>query len=444
MKLKLFFIVLLLLNLIPINHVLADGFFHAYDPNTVKWELINEGQQLVAINYDHGVQSMILAVGIGWLKGEKAVWMFPVPASSNNTFVDLVEEFPYLFGDDVKEVTRKSISEGLWATTLSQVYPIFPFSFISGTFMGKTYRDLTIHQHIEKAGMTVELVSTKDSDSLYNYLTDKGLDLPLESKAILNEYVGKDYSFVVCWISNVTQFNQALGQDIYGRISNLIGVYISFPTDKIYFPLKPTSVYSNMKVPISIYVIGHVTPDLYPEIRQGSQVNYLFQEFYLVPNELSSFFNWKTRIEGLKYTEIEINAPSENFKEDLWIKNSAPLYIAFVDFLNTNGLFLIIIVFALDSCLASLLSGMIVFRDGCLSKKKLFLFGLWNFLTLIGFCIATIFLKTKKLNPKLEKELKSYGSVIISDSRKFLFVFLFTLFFLGVNLCFQALFNVII
>lgn len=437
-----FLLASLLLYCMLINHVSADGFFHSYNPSIAKWELINENEQLVAINYENGIQKMILAVGIGWLNGEKAVWIFPIPASPNNTFVDLVEEFPYLFGEDVKEVTRRSILEWLQITTLSQIYPIFPLSYITGTFSSRT-QELTIHQHIEKAGMTAELVSTKNVDSLHNYLTNKGLDLPSKSKAILNEYVGKDYSFVICWISNITQLNEALGIK-YGRISNLIGVYISFPTTKIYFPLKPTSVYSKAKVPIAIYIIGHVTPELYPEIREGSKVTYYFQQFYFASNKLSPFFNGKTRIEGLKYTKIEINVPSENFREDLWIKNSAPLYIAFVDLLNANLLALIIAVFALNSCLASLLSGMIVFRDGYQSKKKLFLFGLWNFLTLIGFSIATMFLKTKRIDPKLEKELKQYGAIITLDRRKVLFIFLFTLFFLSINFCFQIVFEAII
>jgi hypothetical protein len=52
-------------------------------------------------------------------------------------------------------------------------------------------------EHIEKMGLTTELIGTKEGNALYIYLTGKGLDLPSDSKAILDEYVGKDYSFVV-------------------------------------------------------------------------------------------------------------------------------------------------------------------------------------------------------------------------------------------------------
>jgi len=85
-------------------------------------------------------------------------------------------------------------------------------------------------------------------------------------------------------------------------LSNIcLGVSITFPTDKIYFPLKPTSVYGSQKVPIVIYVMGHVTPDIYPEIEKDTQVNYFVHSWdYDVPNLFSSFFNGKTRISSLQ------------------------------------------------------------------------------------------------------------------------------------------------
>ncbi len=298
---------------------------------------------------------------------------------------------------------------------------------------------VTIHEHIEKMGLTTELVSAKESNALYNYLTNKGLDLPSDSKAILDEYIGKEYSFVVSWISDVEKFKQeSATTDRYGRTINTVGVSITFPTDKIYFPLKPTSIYGSTKVPILIYVMGHVTPELYPEIRQESQVNYFVQGYYTVSPEFSSFFNGKTTIQDLKYTKIKINTPSKYLTEDLWIRDSAPADIALADFINRSVWIWGIIFFILSSCLASLFSGMVVFRKDQISKKKFALFGLWNFLTLIGFAIASIFLRTKKLESKLEQKLKSQG-ITIWDSRKVLFVFLFTVFFLVITFVFQII-----
>ncbi|MCX6821877.1 MAG: DUF2330 domain-containing protein [Candidatus Aenigmarchaeota archaeon] len=446
MKSKIFIItaLFLLFYLTFFQSVFADGMIHIYDPDMYRWDLLNENQQLSVINYENGFQKMILSVDVTELRGEKAVWLFPVPAKPDKTVIDVIKGFPKFWGYDVKEKTDDTISGTFSVIRLSQVYT-FPFLFLfssisslSSSGARNLEEGITIHEHIEKMGLTTELVSVKESDALYNYLTNKGLDLPSGSKSILDEYIGKDYSFVVSWISDVAKFKQeSSNQDIYGRTINTVGVSITFPTNKIYFPLKPTSVYGSSEIPILIYVIGHVTPNLYQEIKQESQINYFVQDYYTVSPEFSSFFNGKTRINELEYTKIKINAPSKYLREDLWIKNSAPINITLADFINRNTLICGLIFFVLTSCLASLFSGLVVFRkDKIISNQKLALFGLWNFLTLIGFAIASVFLRTKKLKPELEQQLKSEG-IIVWDGRKILFVFLFTIFFLIITFVFQ-------
>ena len=84
-------------------------------------------------------------------------------------------------------------------------------------------------------------------------------------------------------------------------------------------------------------------------------------------------------------------------------------------------------------------AGLIAFRRNKLriSKIKFALFGLWNFLTLIGFIIATLFLRTKRLNAELEQELRSQGLKVSRwDHRKIGFILLFTMFFITLNFTF--------
>jgi hypothetical protein len=418
-----------------ISLVSADGGFIIYDPDMFRWELQDIDQQLCIINYENGFQNMLLSVDVSDLHGEKAVWIFPVPAKPDKIVIDIIRGFPRLWGYDVKRETDVTISDVFSVIRLSQVYTfLFMFEF-SG--MGDLEEKVTIHEHIEKMGLTTELVTAEDSNAFHNYLTNKDLEMPSDLKLILDGYVGKEYSFVVSWISDIEKFKQeSATRDGYGRTINIVGVSITFPTDKIYFPLKPTSVYGSQKIPILIYVMGHVTPELYPEIKKDAQINYFVQRSYNVPNELSSFFNGKTRIEDLKYTKIKINTPSKYLTEDLWIKDSAPADIVLADFMNRSVWLWGIIFFILSSCLASMFAGIVVFRKDKPDKKKFALFGLWNFLTLIGFAVASIFLRTKKLKPELEQQLKSQG-ITVWDSRKILFVILFTVFFLIITFVFQ-------
>ena len=439
-KISLVLVLFILSSFVFISPVSADGGIVIYDPDMFRWELQDMDQQLCAINYENGFENMLLSVDVSDLHGEKAVWIFPVPAKPDKTVIDIIKGFPRLWGYDVKRETDETISDAFSVMRLSQVYT-FPYTFISMGHMGVTppgiEKGITVHEHIEKMGLTTELVTAEDGNAFYNYLTNKDLDLPSDLKSILDGYIGEEYSFVVSWISDVEKFKRESAiRDRYGNTINTLGVFIKFPTDEIYFPLKPTSVYGSQKIPILIYVMGHVTPELYPEIKKESQVNYFIDEYYDVPKELSPFFNGKKEIENLNYTKIKIDAPSRYLTEDLWIKDSAPADVVLADFIKRSVWLWGIIFFILSSCLASMFAGVIAFRKDQPSKKKFALFGLWNFLTLIGFWIASLFLRTKKLKPELEQQLKSQG-IVVWDNRKILFVFLFTVFFLVITFVFQ-------
>jgi len=51
--------------------------------------------------------------------------------------------------------------------------------------------------HLEKAGMVTEVLTTKTDEALYNYLSEKGLKIEKGTLSVLNQYIGKECSFVV-------------------------------------------------------------------------------------------------------------------------------------------------------------------------------------------------------------------------------------------------------
>lgn len=426
-----------LLSFTLVQPVSGDGMIHTYDPDMKWWGLQGEGQQLCVINHEDGVEHMILSVDISDLHGEKAVWIFPVPAKPEETVIDIIERFPRLWGYDVKEKAGEMISGAFTVMTLSQVYT-FPFVFASylaqqvaylGPGIGEEEEAVAIHEHIEKMGLTTELVTAEDAGAFHRYLTNKRLELPYDSKSVLDEYIGQEYSFVVSWISDVEKFKEATTKtDRHGRPINTVGVFIAFPTERMYFPLKPTSVYGNKLIPILIYVMGHVTPEIYPEISRETHVDYFVERLYNVPGGLSYFFNGKTRIEDLKYTKIRIHTSSDYLTDDLWIRDSAPVDVVLAEFMSRQVWMWGPILFAISSCLASVLAGSIIFRRERLSKSKLALFGLWNLLTLVGFIVASIFFIHKKREREPEEESRSQGT-LDWQSRKISFVFLFSIFF---------------
>jgi hypothetical protein len=403
----------------------ADGMVHIYDEDM--WGLFHEQQQFCAINYQEGFQNMILMVDTSEeLRGEKAVWIFPVPAKPEGTMIGIIKGFPSFLGYDIKERAQEAVSSAFGGMVSTQIYAIpfimwfgFKQSFgaVGGRTLGASYEGITVHQRIEKMGLATELVSAADAASLSSYLSDKGLNLG-NSRSILDEYVGKEYSFVVSWISDIDKFKQeqAKAERQYDSkwTGNTVGVFIRFPTEKMYYPLKPTSVYGNERVPAVIYVVGYVEPDLYPEIKADTEVNYFLHDYFTAPEELSGFFSglemqastyyepvYDTQkkaestqekagftIKNLRYTKIKINAPANYLTQDLWIENSMPRKIKNADFVNGFSFWQWLLVFGACSCLASLISAVIVFRRDSPSLPKFLVFGLFNLLTLAGFSIV--------------------------------------------------------
>jgi hypothetical protein len=434
---------------------LADGGMWIHRPDG--WQLHPEERQLCAINYENGYQNMILSINFDsdTKGGDKAVWIFPIPAKPEDTVVDVIKGFPQFHGYDIKSQAKSKVSNAFQMMRATQIYPLFFISRVmyaassSNDLLGlaansKQYKEpsMYIYEHIEKMGLTTELIKVKDGKVLQDYFSAKKLYIPSESQKVFDEYIGQDYIFVISWIYDLEQLKQAQTKQPdygYNYQSNLVGVSLTFPTDKIYFPLKPTSIYGSKVVPATIYVTGFVTPTLYDSIKSSTQVEYLYQGYYQVPEDVKTLFGGKESINNLKYTKITMNPPSKYLKEDLYFENKAPLVIQRAEFFIKYSTIMGWFFFILCSILASLIAALIVFRKET-NILKFTLFGLTNLFTIIGVIIGIIILKTKEIDQKLKDQIKKSGlTITMWDRRKLLFVIIFSILFMVLTFIFEKL-----
>jgi hypothetical protein len=388
--------------------------------------------------------------------GDKAVWIFPIPAKPEDTVVDVIKGFPQFYGYDIKQQAKNKISNNFQMMRATQIYPLFltrnimyaakSFEQVGGIMDNVRAKEpsMYIYEHIEKMGLTTELVRVKDGKVLEDYFKAKSLVIPSDAKKVFDDYIGQDYIFVISWIYDLEKLKQSQTEQekigpYYGQQSNLVGVSLTFPTDKIYFPLKPTSIYGSKSVPATIYVTGYVTPILYDSIKSSTQVEYLYQGYYAVPENIQMLFSGKTTINDLKYTKITMNPPSKYLKEDLYFENKAPAQIRTAEFFIQNSKLIGWSFFVLCSILASLITALIVFRK----DMKWFTFtwfGLTNILSIIGVIVGIIILKTKEIDQKLKDQLKKSGvAVTMWDKRKIGFVFAFTIIFILLTILFEKI-----
>ena len=289
---------------------------------------------------------------------------------------------------------------------------------------------VSVETHIEKKGMVAEVISAETSQALYDYLASKGVEIERRSIPVLDSYTQDDYVFVVSWLSP--------GADDEEDGSER-GIFVTFPTPEIYYPLLPTSVYGDKEMSVTIRILGHVTPRIHQEIEPHTIVHYLTARAYVRPKstpypELQKFYEGRDWWEGDgEYTKIRIKAPAELLKEDLWIKDKRPLSVFFALPAARHpvafGIFLYVISIGILSALAGGIAGLV-----CFGKfRKYALVGIANIFTIIGFIMALHF--TKK-EPFFSNERRRMGR-----SRRFPrsgFAFLFSIFFL----LFTSLFRV--
>jgi len=486
-------IFLVMFSFVP-KSVLADGMMIKPDPYSDRWDYSNESNQQAFINYDNGLQKMIISVGFEGENSNGAVWLFPVPSGPNKVAIDVVKSLPGLSGEEISKKAKSNLDDTTKFLQMTQLYTI-PFISFYGT-LGTTGKgientldapqgfgrgveqDVVVYEHLEKEGITSEIITAKTANGLYDYFQSKGLKIERGSIPVLDNYIGKEYSFVASWISSpekiisaddiknnlyiyfssqyrypkffslvdslkqkYPEFNQTSNStdylksqqgetvlreltqaiqndpsiitDTYNRNQNLAnqrGVFVTFPTEEIYFPLLPTSVYGSKTVPATIRVIGHVSPKVFQDIKSYTKTEYYVDSYASFADDLKNFYNGQNQ--NIKYTKIEINAPSKFFTDDLWLKAQAPTKTYYSTFVAKHPVVSAIILFILSSILAGILAGLIIFKDLRRNPVKLGLIGLSNFLTILGLLITTVLVGTKNKNESIEPilaEIKQKG-----------------------------------
>lgn len=285
---------------------------------------LKENSQYAVINYVNGKQKMIVSTSFNWKDSDKTAWIFPVPSNPEKTDVDIVDGGPMFMGRDIIDDAKDDLTDALrdhmtlYMLSVIPVVPLMLYVWTAG-FMTTTAGGVTVHKSLDKYGLSAEVISSTSGEGIYEYLTDKGLEVSAGIVPQLDGYVDKNYSFVVTWVTNS---NVSVRQP---------GIMLEFPTQKLYYPLILTSIYGDDTIPTEIFVVGHVSPVIYEEIKpyvditywQGYISSYSGYSAYNSP-EIRNFTNAISNRDNLKFTKIELNAPSSAFKDDLWIENQVP------------------------------------------------------------------------------------------------------------------------
>jgi hypothetical protein len=537
---------LLVAILVSPGIAVADGMImESYEDGT--WDYGLESNQQAFINYESGMQKMIISIGMAE-STTHAVWIFPVPAKPDKVVIDIFSQLPEWYGQEIGSAARAKLDEITAALNYTQLYTIpFMANWVVKGDASETFGSLAedaaviaqpgvvVHEHLDKENVTTEIITAETAQALYSYLQAKDLSVEEGSIPVLDHYIGKEYTFVVSWMSNPdsevlipvdrvevnlvhylcsisTWLNTGQSQsnittetvltpgDYLDQVRAAIpdleealmgfyegpnyrtektteylddhpedrqrfidflsknpvhvypfqryehlaymapsqrGVFVTFPTERIYYPLLPTSVYGSDVVPATIRTIGWVSPQLFSDIQGFTEAEYYVAERIRSHPSLRNFYD----DDGVnaRYTKIDINAPSKLLTDDLWISQRAPWSAlraaAVAHYPWPCGIFLLL----LASFLAGLLAGVAIFAEARNIRGvfKFGLIGLANCLSILGFIIVVILAPTKAIRAEssshtAESEPQGFSAwgAMVRDARKWGYVPLFSAFFL--------------
>jgi len=410
----------------------ADGALFVYDPYASRWDTFDQNSQEAVITHRNGIERMMIAIDINIDKSNdrNAIWIFPVPSSPKDIKLDVTSEIPRFSGENVDVLAQRVVDDQTYRLYASQVYT-WPYVILylganghlmggiapgggiinpGGELRGNFTNDVIVYNRLDKLGITSEVITAKTADGLQDYLRRKGMEVNNLSELVFGDYIGKDYSFVVSWISNSEVSNTAPHQVVIKR-----GLMVSFPTKDIYYPLKLTSIYGFKVVPLVLRVEDFVKPKLYEDIERYAEVSYYIDNSYA---DVRKSRAWdQLGVEDIRapyrYTKIKIDAPSSAFSEDLRMVRGMSLKSGLALFVKDHPSIFLIILFITLSMLAGIVSGLLIFKK---DFRRVWYLGIFNIFTLIALIIATMLKTTREVSDdnkikadEVVKEIKSKG-----------------------------------
>jgi len=259
---------------------------------------------------------MVIAIDIDLEEAEEAVWIFPIPAPGSRAKLDVVDSFPGFSGDDVMEEAAEDIDD---LTMLAMATQIYPLAYLAGAGLtaGGGKDAVAQYAEIEKWGIHADLVSANSVDDLDAYLREKKATLAREELTAFETYLSAEHALVVVWIADREEVRRQFPQ--YGeRHAGLSGrtpcVYVEFPTELPFYPMRPTSAYGDAVIPVRLFIVGFVEPRAASSLARRMKVSYCVQR--RLPSGAPPDFMDGQRHRG-RYTAVSIDAPAREFTEDL-------------------------------------------------------------------------------------------------------------------------------
>ena len=331
--------------LLLMSNAFADGTIFAIFGK--QRTIVEESEQVAFISWKDGIEQMVIKIGAKTAanEGNTFVWIFPVPADPKDVNVHHIKTLRYdIGGTELYKAVRRDVAEEAGKIfALSQIWPIIPYMIAKQMLepsdwetsrdgvLASTNYGVTVHKKVDKYGLVSEVITAKDADGLRRYIKGKhGVELPREIEEVFSDYIGKNFTFVVTesnglpdvyeiveyWYGSPRAFMDDPAEN--SGSPKAMAVMVEFPTDRPYFPMKPTSVYGSSTIPITVCIDGFWEPNTWKEIKDKIKVEHRVEGY---PPRIKGGGNFRGQFD--KFTIVFVKAPSKYLKEDFYFESSS-------------------------------------------------------------------------------------------------------------------------
>jgi hypothetical protein len=231
----------LLVALVGVPPAYADG---------CKWlrdgRVVPEHEQQALIEWADGAETLYVAVRTDVPSGE-SVWIVPVRAAATTVKAEPIDEFPVVPHYMPLAARAKRKLETAIAIAGSLDSGGMLCLLLMPGCAGEP-RPTVEESRVEKLGMVVTVVSANSRAALESYLDGQGVNRSAADLWSLDPYFGQPgFAFVCGWTARA------------GAPAAATGLKITFASPTIWFPLRPTRVYTN-PVETVVFVRGFARP----------------------------------------------------------------------------------------------------------------------------------------------------------------------------------------
>lgn len=357
----------------------ADGVaFKSRDFKSARPIIQNEQRAVIA--HKNGTEKMLIAISLALEDQENAIWIFPVPGKPETVKVDVLDSFPVFFGRDPR-VEAYGILAGIRSLALlTQIYPAFTCVCLMPALQKSGEGEAFIHGSIDKWGIRAETITAESLNALSNYLQEKKVGLDPNQLKPFERYLGSDYVMVVAWIDSREQLLKEFPEYQAGGPSSSWRwpcLYVEFPSQKAFYPLIPTGIYGDEKIPIDVITIGYFTQDAKSKLKDRFWPRYYKQS--KKPEGIPPQMYDDLPEENVTYTRLHFSGPAKDLTDDLWLKPTSPpgIRVAEAILKVSDKPFIlfgpVLCYIALVSYISAGIAGLILYRK-------------WRGFDLLGFC----------------------------------------------------------